>query len=77
MILCRKYFYYLSNNHNTEHNAIFHNAGVTSERRELFYKGKYITKLPYDIKQEDFSNSYCSYKYVENLLKTKEVTCLK
>jgi len=59
-----------------EHNAIFHNAGVTPERKELFYKGRYITKLPYDIKQEDFSNNHCSYKYVENLLKTKEVTCL-
>lgn len=56
---------------------IFHNAGVTVDRKELFFKGGYIGKIPYnDIKQEDFSDKYCSYKYVEQLLKTKETSCL-
>jgi hypothetical protein len=56
---------------------IFHNAGVTNDRTELFFKGAYINKLPYnEIKQENVDGRFCSYKYVENLLKTKEVTCL-
>lgn len=56
--------------------SIFHNAGVTPERKELFFKGKYINANPYGIKQEDFSDTHCSYKYVESLLKTKSTTCL-
>lgn len=56
--------------------SIFHNAGVTGDRPELFYKGMYINNLPYNIKQEDFSDKFCSFKYVEELLKTKEVSCL-
>jgi len=59
-----------------DNTSIFHNAGVTSERKELFYKGQYINVSPYDIKQEDFSNRFCSYNYVQNLLKTKPTTCL-
>jgi hypothetical protein len=60
-----------------ERHPIFHNAGVTIDRKDLFFKGEYQTKTPYDIKQEDFSNLYCSSKYVEEILKTKEVSCLK
>lgn len=56
--------------------SIFHNAGVTPERKELFFKGKYINANPYNIKQESFSENHCSYKYVESLLKTKPTTCL-
>lgn len=56
---------------------IYHNAGVTVERKELFFKGQYQVKTPYDIKLEDFSKDYCSYKYAEEILKTKEVSCLK
>jgi hypothetical protein len=55
---------------------IYHNAGVTPDRKDLFYKGEYQVILPYNIKLEDFSKDYCSYKYVEEILKTKEVTCL-
>jgi hypothetical protein len=59
-------------------NPIYHNAGVTANRKELFYKGQYINKLPYDeIKQENIDDRFCSYNYVKELLKTKEVTCLK
>jgi len=56
---------------------IFHNAGVTDDRKELFFKGGYINKLPYnEVKQEDVDGRFCSYKYVENLLEAKEVSCL-
>lgn len=57
--------------------SIFHNAGVIGEGKGYFYKGGYTNKLPYnEIKLEDIDSKFCSYKYVEQLLKTKEVTCL-
>jgi hypothetical protein len=56
---------------------IFHNAGVVGDRADLFYKGKYQSTLPYDITQETFNNNFCSFKYAEEILKTKEVSCLK
>ena len=56
---------------------IFHNAGVVGDRDDLFYKGKYQSSLPYDITQETFNNNFCSYKYAEEIIKTKEVSCLK
>jgi len=55
---------------------IFHNAGVVGDMGGLFYKGKYQTNTPYEIKQEDFNASFCSYKYAEEIIKTKEVSCL-
>jgi hypothetical protein len=59
-----------------ERHPIYHNAGVTVDRKDLFFKGEYQVKTPYDIKQEDFSKDHCSSKYVEEILKTKEVSCL-
>ncbi|MFO0089905.1 MAG: hypothetical protein ACK518_03805 [bacterium] len=57
--------------------SIFHNAGVTEDRKDLFFKAAYINKLPYnEIKLENVSNKFCSYKYAEELLKTKEISCL-
>lgn len=56
---------------------IYHNAGVTADRKDLFFKGVYQSKTPYDIKLEDFSPNFCSYNYVKEILKTKEVSCLK
>jgi len=56
---------------------IYHNAGVVDvPNNPLFFKGKYQNVLPYDIKIEDFSDKQCSIKYVEEILKTKEVSCL-
>jgi hypothetical protein len=55
---------------------IYHNAGVTDDRKELFYKAAYMQKNPYDIKLESYSDKFCSYKYTEELLKTKEISCL-
>jgi hypothetical protein len=59
-----------------EKHPIYHNAGVTVERKELFFKGEYQKVLPYDINEEEYSDKYCSIKYVKEILKTKEVTCL-
>ena len=60
-----------------EHCPIFHNAGVTKDRTDLFFKGAYINKSPYnDIQLDKFSDKHCSYNYVKELLKTKEVSCL-
>jgi hypothetical protein len=55
---------------------IYHNAGVTGDNMKMFYKGGYINRLPFDIKIESFNPNLCSYKYAEEILKTKEVTCL-
>jgi hypothetical protein len=59
-----------------EKHPIFHNAGVTNSNQGLFYKGVYINALPYDIKIEDFDPKRCSYKYAEEIIKVKEVSCL-
>ena len=60
-----------------EQAPIFHNAGVTEDRKDLFFKAAYISKLPYnEVKIENISNKFCSYKYTEELLKTKEISCL-
>lgn len=55
---------------------IYHNAGVVNTSEKLFYKGQYQNILPYDIKLEDFRNDKCAYKYAEEILKTKEASCL-
>ena len=54
---------------------IYHNAGVTGPG-ELFYKGAYIGKLPYDIKQESFSNKFCAYNYAKAIVNTAKTSCL-
>jgi hypothetical protein len=59
-----------------EKHPIYHNAGVVNETTKLFFKGKYQKQLPYDIKIEDFNTNFCSIKYVEEILKTKEASCL-
>lgn len=49
---------------------IYHNAGVTSDRKELFFKGNFMTKMPFG---EDFSyvsERFCSKKYVEEIIST-------
>lgn len=56
--------------------SIYHNAGATGDRKELFLKSAFQLRTPYQIKQEVFSDKFCSYKYVEEILKTKPTTCL-
>jgi len=60
-----------------ENHPIYHNAGVVGPNQKLFYKGQYQSRNPYDIKIEDFATNKCSIKYVESIIKTKEITCLK
>lgn len=51
---------------------IYHNAGVTEDRKELFFKGQYVHKSPF---KEDFSfvdESKASIKYVEALKEVNE-----
>lgn len=58
--------------------SLYHNAGVVnSDDKDLFYKGDYINKLPYDIKLEQYSPKYCSYNYVNEIIETAKNTCLK
>ena len=45
-------------------NKIFHNAGVSPTRNELFYKGAFITQSPFSIDLSSVSPSYCSFNYV-------------
>lgn len=59
-----------------ENCLIYHNAGVTDGNKEMFYKAAFTNKLPYDINLENFDNRFCVYKYAEEILKTKEVSCL-
>lgn len=56
---------------------IFHNAGVTDGNSGMFYKAQYMQSHPYnDINLENLNRNFCSYKYAEELLKTKEISCL-
>jgi hypothetical protein len=62
--------------HDWDKHPIYHNAGATGQNKEIFYKGIYQAQTPYNIKLEDFSDKFCSFNYVKEILETKEVTCL-
>lgn len=47
--------------------SIYHNAGVTNDREDLFFKGNYIDTLP-DLGL-DLNKNTCSYKYY-NIIKS-------
>lgn len=47
--------------------SIYHNAGVTNDRKDLFFKGNYIDTLP-DLGL-DLNKNTCSYKYY-NIIKS-------
>ena len=52
-----------------EKNNIFHNAGIVKEDGDRFYKGNYMTKLPYndEIKIIDNSASLEYWKYIQKV----------
>lgn len=60
-----------------DRHPIYHNAGVVGDKKDMFFKGMYQARTPYDIDLTTFNSNYCCYKYAEEILKTKEVTCLK
>ena len=65
-----------SNISDWDKHKIYHNAGVTSDRKDLFFKGAYQSKLPYDIDISTINQNQCVYNYVKEIVKTKHVSCL-
>jgi hypothetical protein len=63
--------------HRWEEAPIFHNAGVTVDRKDLFFKGAHINMHPYNsISLDGYSQEYCSYNYVKEIIETSKKTCL-
>jgi len=52
---------------------IFHNAGVTPDRGDLFYKGAFIKASPFNSNHENVSPRFCSIKYVEEIMETAKL----
>ena len=59
-----------------EQTTLFHNAGVTCSCGRQFYKAAYMDKLPYEIKQSNYKDSVCGYKYVREIIQTAQKSCL-
>jgi hypothetical protein len=55
-------------------NLIYHNAGVVSSG-ELFYKGEYINKLPFNT-ENTFSPVFCSHNYFKEISDLAKRSCL-
>lgn len=49
---------------------IFHNSGVSSDRRGLFYKQAYSHKSPFDVTFEGIDPRFCSSLYVQEIIQT-------
>ena len=52
-----------------------HNAGVTEDRQDLFYKGRYTNSLPYN-KTISVSEDYCSNEYYKWIQKVEKISPL-
>lgn len=57
---------------NWENHKILHNAGVTVKDNHLFFKGRYIDHDPFNEMFENIDKNYLSYKYVQEILETKQ-----
>lgn len=56
---------------------IFHNAGATADREDLFFKGHFIGSLPYGkINFDKLSTQYASYHYAKLIDEVSKVSCL-
>ena len=55
--------------------SILHNAGATEDNKDLFFKGNYINKLPYD-ENLNLNLDYASYFYWEEVQRTAKVSPL-
>jgi hypothetical protein len=60
---------------NWEQRAIYHNAGVTCACGGNFYKGSYISELPYNT-QLRIKDTRCNYKYYQEVLEVGTKSCL-
>lgn len=54
---------------------IFHNAGVTTASRKLFYKGNYINKLPFN-EDLDINEQMASFEYYKLIKKVSKKSVL-
>lgn len=52
-------------------NKIMHNAGVTKKHKDLFFKGVYVDKTPFDEDLSFVDKKKVSYKYVQAIEKVK------
>jgi hypothetical protein len=66
-----------------EKHNIYHNAGVTPDRKDLFYKGAYTTTSPINLLHKNVNDKFCSFKYVEVMknfskekFKTEKISCI-
>ncbi|EMG27070.1 bacteriophage protein [Listeria fleischmannii 1991] len=50
-----------------DQHKIYHNAGVVDDKQDLFFKGKYVYRTPFQDDLSFVNPSKCSYKYVELL----------
>lgn len=60
----------------SQNNFILHNAGVKSSDSKLFYKGKYINRLPFDDEIE-IDQTKCSSIYYKELKQVQKITKLQ
>lgn len=65
-----------SNISDWDKHKIYHNAGVTADRKDLFFKGAYQSKTPYDMDLSTINDKYCVYNYAKEILNTSLITCL-
>ncbi len=49
---------------------IFHNAGVISGDSDMFFKGDYFDKTPFDVDFSHIGKEKCSYFYVKEIMET-------
>lgn len=54
-----------------DRNKIMHNAGVTANNKNLFNKGEFIDKSPFEADLSYVDKTFVSYKYVEEILDAK------
>lgn len=56
-----------------ESHHIYHNAGATPDRPELFYKAAFINQSPFEVSHDHISDRFCSIKYVEEIKQTAKL----
>lgn len=56
-----------------EETKIYHNAGVTSDMKDLFFKGKYVDKNPFKDDLSFVNKNKCSWKYVQAIKKVEKI----